>query len=357
MPAQDQPFLPDAYLLPGGNERTEFARSGARVIFIEITNRCNLLCQTCPRTYFTREKLKTLTFDEYLFIAEQFPAMQRAILHGIGEPLLNRQLPQIIEYLKAQGIQVLINSNGTLLTPAWQDKIVTSGLDEYRCSIDGATKDTYARIRGKDMLAKVTAGLEGLLQTRDRSGSKTPLVSIWCVATQENLAEIPDLVRLAARLGVKEVYLQRMVYFSKEKETQYGMAQDEQAIFGRKQADQEKIIAECEMLSQQLGVHLNASGARDPRNSLAAARTAESAPWKQCTRPWTTAYVTANGNCLPCCISPFATSNYYSLIMGNVFHQSFQEIWNGERYRQFRAQFLSLHPHQACAGCGVGWSI
>ena len=74
-----------------------------RMVFIEVTNRCNLLCETCPRTYFTREPLKSLTFDEFRMVAEQFPEMRRCALHGIGEPLLNRDLPRMIVYLKARG--------------------------------------------------------------------------------------------------------------------------------------------------------------------------------------------------------------------------------------------------------------
>jgi radical SAM protein with 4Fe4S-binding SPASM domain len=74
-------------------------------------------------------------------------------------------------------------------------------------------------------------------------------------------------------------------------------------------------------------------------------------------RPWTTAYVTANGNCLPCCISPFATSNYNSLILGNLFKRPFAELWQDHLYQRFRTDLLSLHPHQACASCGVYWSL
>jgi radical SAM protein with 4Fe4S-binding SPASM domain len=74
-------------------------------------------------------------------------------------------------------------------------------------------------------------------------------------------------------------------------------------------------------------------------------------------RPWTTAYITANGNALPCCISPFATSDYASLQLGNVFEQPFGDLWNAERYQSWRARLLSDHPPTACAGCGVFWSL
>lgn len=350
-------FLPDAYRLPEGMVRRSIAAIDPRVVFIEVTNRCNLLCETCPRTYFTREPLRSLTYDEFVFIAEQFPEMRRAVLHGIGEPLLNKELPQIIAYLKRREIEVLFNSNGTLLTPAWQEALVRSGLDEYRCSIDGAEPATYARIRGADLLHKIEQGLAGLVQTRARLRAESPRISIWCVVTKENLHELPDLVRLAARLGVPEVYVQRMTYFGHEPEAQYGMARGELAIFGADADRQDEIIAQCEALSTTLGVDFRAAGARDPRNSLAAARPADDHPWQACLRPWTTAYVTANGNCLPCCISPFATHDYESLILGNLFEKPFRELWNDALYRQFRTDFFTDKPHKACANCGVFWSL
>ncbi len=353
----EQAFLPDAYRLPDGAVRG--ARMGAmpRMVFVEVTNRCNLRCETCPRTYFTREPLKTLTFAEFRAIADQFPAMQRCALHGIGEPLLNRELPAMIAYLKDRGVEVLFNSNGTLLTPAWQEALARSGLDQYRCSIDGARRETYARIRGADLLDKVVAGLGGLVQTKVRLGLSTPQISIWCVATRENIAELPELVRMAADLGVPEVYLQRMVFFAQDAGQQYGMARQDLAIFDSALGQQEAIVAECEALSAQLGIAFHASGGRDLRGSLAAKRSAGDAPWRACMRPWTTAYVTANGNCLPCCISPFSTSNYESLILGNLFERPFADIWNETAYGMFRERLLSVDPHPACAGCGVLWSL
>ena len=204
----DQLFLPDAYRLPDGAQRGAAMEALPAMVFIEVTNRCNLLCETCPRTYFTRGPLKSLTFDEFRTIAEQFPEMRRCALHGIGEPLLNRELPRMIAYLKERGVEVLFNSNGTLLTPVWQEALACSELDQFRCSIDGARPETYAHIRGANLLPKVVEGLAGLAQTKARLGLATPQVSIWYVATRENIAEPPEaLARLAAAVGVPEVYL------------------------------------------------------------------------------------------------------------------------------------------------------
>jgi len=353
----EQKFLPAEYHLPDDSLRGAIVNGGPKVVFIEVTNRCNLLCETCPHTYFQREPLKSLSLNQFIRIAEQFPQMRRTLLHGIGEPLLNRELPEIIKYLKQRDVEVIINSNGTLLTPKWQENIIGSGLDQYRCSIDGAKDETYARIRGANLLPKLRLGLEGLVKTKERLGAKTPQISIWCVATRENLQELPDLLRLAADLGVPEVYMQRMVYFAGEPEKQYGMARDDLVIFGRDENEEDRIIEECTELSAKLGINFLASGGRDPINSLAAARSSDFTPWQACMRPWTTAYITANGNCLPCCISPFATDDYESLILGNLFERPFSEIWNENSYQKFRTELLSDHPHKACASCGVYWSI
>ena len=353
----EQKFLPDAYRLPESSMRGPIAELNPKVVFIEVTNQCNLLCQTCPRTYFQREPLKTLSLNEFIFIAEQFPQMQRALLHGIGEPMLNAELPEIIRYLKERKVEVIINSNGTLLTDKWQRNLIQSGLDQYRCSIDGATDETYARIRGVALLHRLKKGLEGLVRTKERLGMTTPNISIWCVATRENLQELPDLLRLATDLGVSEVYVQRMVYFARQPDQQYGMACNEIAIFGKEDNVEVKIIDECTRFSSELGIRFLASGGRDPINSLAAARLADFSPWQACMRPWTTAYITANGNCLSCCISPFATDDYQNLILGNLFVRPFHEIWHEPLYRKLRTDLLSEHPNQACASCGVYWSL
>jgi MoaA/NifB/PqqE/SkfB family radical SAM enzyme len=327
------------------------------VVFIEVTNRCNLLCQTCTHTYFEREPLKSLSLNEFISIAEQFPQLQRALLHGIGEPLLDLNLPEIIRYLKGRDVEVIINSNGTLLTEKWQRNLIESGLDQYRCSIDAASDENFARIRGVDLLPRLKKGLEGLVRTKERLGSETPHISIWCVATRENLPELPHLVRMAANLGVPEVYMQRMVYFACQPDQEYGMARRELAIYGEDDDTEAEIIEECTQLSARLGIKFLASGGRDAKNSLAAARSADFSPWQACLRPWTTTYVTVHGNCLPCCISPFATSNYESLVLGNLFERPFDVIWNAPLYQEFRLNLLRKSPGQVCDQCGVAWSL
>src|SRR5439155_13300251 len=87
-------------------------------LYLEVTNRCNLRCRTCPQFFGMSEASADLTVERVAQIAAQLPRLKRAVLHGIGEPLLNPHLPQIVTLLKARGVHVLFNTNGTLLRPA-----------------------------------------------------------------------------------------------------------------------------------------------------------------------------------------------------------------------------------------------
>jgi radical SAM protein with 4Fe4S-binding SPASM domain len=349
-------YLPSAYRAVDAATRAAFTDEQPHCVFIEVTNHCNLLCETCPRTFTTYEEPKTLGWDDFLRIVDQFPKMERAVLHGIGEPLINKDLPRMIAHLKARNVYVLFNTNATLLNADWSRQLIASGLDEMRCSVDGADPKTYALIRGAPLLHKIVTNLSAFMAMQQEMGATTPRTSLWMTGMRENINELPDLLRLAAKMGVPEVYLQRMVYYH-ESETAPGLMDAGHGLFDDFDKQVERLIVECELLAAELGVHFKAAGATNPHASLEASKQRDQKPWKACMRPWTTAYITANGNALPCCISPFATQNYDSLKLGNVFEQSFDELWNDTRYQQWRESLLSDTPHEACAGCGVHWSL
>ncbi len=349
-------YLPASYRAVDAATRAAYVESHPRCVFIEVTNHCNLLCETCPRTFVSYEEAKTLSWENFLKIVEQFPKMDRAVLHGIGEPLINKDLPRMIAHLKKRDVYVLFNTNATLLNQKWSRELIESGLDEMRCSIDGADPRTYAHIRGAPLLNKIVSNLTEFMQIQQEMGADTPRASIWMTGMRENVGELPDLLRLAAKMGVPEVYLQRMVYYHEAEEAP-GMLKDGHGLFSNFDEEVDQLVVECEALADELGIMFKASGATNPRSSLEASKQSDSQPWKGCMRPWTTAYITANGNALPCCISPFATRDYESLKLGNLFDQSFDEIWNNSNYQQWRKRLLSDAPHEACAGCGVNWSL
>src|SRR6202521_5438788 len=184
-----------------------------RSIYIEPTSRCNELCQQCPRTLLSREDDRDLSFDSFRYIVDQFPELERVVLHGLGEPLLNKDLPRMISYLKARGTYVLFNSNGILLNAKRGQALIDAGLDEYRLSMDGATRATYAHVRGVDAFDKIWRNVKAFIAMQKEQNASKPAFSLWFTAMRENLHELPALIDLADENGVREVYMQRLVYF------------------------------------------------------------------------------------------------------------------------------------------------
>src|SRR5262245_14190257 len=332
------------------SKRPPLAPTLPRTLYLETTNRCDSACQTCLRTFQTLEPPKDLPLHEVRQIVAQFPRLDRVVLHGIGEPLLNKQIFEIVAYLKTTGATVLFNSDAISLTQKRAAQLIDSGLDEYRVSMDAASRETYAKIRGVDQFERVIRNLSVLVSLQQQRGCHTPRVSMWFTTLKANLDELPAFIRLAARLGVPEVNAQRLVFYGQ------GLAVQEQSLHRRLEERQHHVLAEAETLAQQYGIVFKASGATTPLQSLNGA-TPEQRPWAGCQRPWTLSYVTANGNVLPCCISPWTTKSYRNLVLGNAFTTGFGQIWNGERYQQFRQDFETDVAPDPCHGCGRLWSF
>ena len=72
-------------------------------LYLETTNRCNLLCETCPRTFEELEPPADMSWELFTRIVDQYPNIERVVLHGIGEPMMVRDLPRMVRYLKDRG--------------------------------------------------------------------------------------------------------------------------------------------------------------------------------------------------------------------------------------------------------------
>ena len=323
-----------------------------RSIYIEPTSRCNEFCQQCPRTLLSREDDRDLSFDKFRQIVDQFPVLDRVVLHGLGEPLLNKELPQMICYLKDRGTYVLFNSNGIALTPKRGQMLIDAGLDEYRLSMDGSTRETYAHVRGVDAFEKIWRNVRAFIAMQKEQNASKPAVSLWFTAMRENLHELPGLVELAGDSGVPELYLQRLVYFEE------GLANSKQSLFRRSSREELEIVHRAEEMCKERGIKFNAAGSATPIESLV--RDFGERPWSGCGRPYSLTYITSSGNVLSCCFATFGHRNakeyYEERVLGNVFEEPIEAIWHGPRYEAFRNAFESDHPARHCSQCGLNWS-
>ena len=345
------PIVPRRYFEAVGEQRSPLAEAPPICVYLEVTNRCNLLCETCPRTFEALEPPADMSWELFTSIVDQLPGLARAVLHGVGEPMLVKNLPRMIRYLKERGVYVLFNTNGTLLAPRRRRELIETGLDELRVSLDAAEAQSFLAVRGKNFFDRIVRNVGEFAALQKELGAATPRLSLWLTGLKETIAQLPDFVRLAARIGVNEVYLQRLVFDDLGR----GLAREESSLFEKTRREEDDAIAAAQTLGRALGVTIDASGATEPGISLRRGR--DEAPWSACRRPWSLMYFTAHGRALPCCIAPFSARGYETYTLGDATQQTLREIWNGSAYQDFRTALVSETPPKPCRNCGLRWSL
>ncbi len=130
-------------------------------IYVYPTNSCNFRCSYCAhsmsneelkRKYeFTKDTMKLDTYRKVISQASEFPQKVKVLsLTGVGEPLLNKNIAEMIKIAKESGAfdKIEFISNGSLLTPELSDALIDNGLDCLRISLQGLTSEKYKEVCG-----------------------------------------------------------------------------------------------------------------------------------------------------------------------------------------------------------------
>jgi MoaA/NifB/PqqE/SkfB family radical SAM enzyme len=161
-------------------------------LIIESSNYCNLKCVMCPYKVMTREKC-TMSMSLYRKIIDDAASMSmtEVAISGYLEPLLDKFLYERINYAKFKGLRVGFSSNGTLLLKNDNiTQILDSKLDWIAFSVDGATKETYEKIRIGARFENVVNGVSKLVQKKAEMHLATPEIHINCCVQADNYDEI-----------------------------------------------------------------------------------------------------------------------------------------------------------------------
>jgi radical SAM protein with 4Fe4S-binding SPASM domain len=319
-----------------------------RELQIEVTGACNLRCRMCLVRY--REPLDrrraSIDFERFKALVGALPELEKVTLQGLGEPLMAPELFAMLEYGAARGLRMGFNTNATLLTRATAERLVDVQLDWLHVSLDGATAATYESIREGSRFDKVERNVRGLVEVMRARGAVRPRLSIVFVAMRRNLAELPDVVRLAAAWGIPTLRVQNLSHSFSDTDP----AGDYQEI---------REFAEAEALWQSPSAA--ADGVLDDARALAAALgvqlrlpvlDGEAAPppgQPGCDWPWRSAYVRQDGRVQPCCMLMGADR----AILGDLAAAPFPVIWRGAGYEAFRAALVTDKPPDVCRGCSM----
>lgn len=278
------------------------------VLNIEPTNACNASCYYCPRKKSVKKNgIHYLSIEDFKNIVDQINANELIMLnlHKDGEPLLHRDLPKMVEYLKEKDVAQIIhvNTNGILINSKTGCGIIEREIDDITISIDAAREETYFRLKRMKGLKLLEDNIKRVLDYREKIGSKTRI--------RVKIMEFNEIDN-------EEIQLFR--------ERWAGIADEVQVT----------------------GIH-NWSGAVDVQ--ITDEQTDERYP---CALLWYMLAVNSNGK-----VSICSVDWDYSGVVGDTYKQSIYEIWNGRLLKDIRrAQLKGIwNDPKVCKECVVWVSI
>jgi radical SAM protein with 4Fe4S-binding SPASM domain len=257
---------------------------------IEATNACNLKCIMCPRTDLVNAgtfwKIQRFDFEAYRRLVDE------GVQHGLcsikyqylGEPLMNPQLVEMIEYAKQTGVlDVMFNTNATLLTEDMARRLIASGVDKVFFSFDSPYREQYNHIRVGADYDKVIHNIRRFMEIREEMGVLKPFTRVSMVVMKDN--------------------------------------QQEQEAFQELFAPIVDAVAYVDYLD-----HSNQSNP-DRMTIPKASRNGKFC----CPQLWQRMFIHPDGVVTVCCVDAAR-----ELKVGNIFEQSAQEIWLGAKYQRLR---------------------
>lgn len=321
-----------------------------RSIVIESTDRCNLLCITCPRLSYDY-KPRDLTMEAFMKLVPALKHYDNVDLTGWGEPLLHKQLFDMIRISREQGCTAGFITNATLLDDKRGRKLLEAQVNWMFVSIDGADPGTFSGIRIGGDLGKVVNNVRHFVQLREEYKTPKyngPFLSTTFTMNRANFAEVPDFVTLASDIGFDQIHIKNQDVVSKPDDVQ-------QILFPF--SDDQPAIPYDELKSKFAQARLIAEerGARLLLPTFEYGFTNTCVPMQQ-----GGVYVAATGDISPCVNLGHPTPRMMpdgsyiknsGLVFGNINKDAFETMWQTPTWTQFRDEFSQGVVPKACEGC------
>ena len=312
---------------------------------VESTTICNLRCVMCTHSFNGVDRPRHMPDEVIDKIAEAMRTARILMLHGIGEPLAAPAFWRVLERkLYHPETQLAINTNLQLLNDRKLDQLLACEAQiTINVSIDAATERTYRRIRGADF----NVVIDNIRKIISRRNGDNPRIIMNMTLMRENIDEVIPFIEMAKDLGVSEVQMWHLNQWDKEflenfrqtREDGWEFDYEAQGLWNYPALSNATLHAATKR-AEELGVTLGMGAGKtiyfaeeeeeeeeeneEPQQPLPES----SQTVKDCTYPWKGMVVYADGSVRPCC---YAARN-----VGNLNHQSFDEIWNGRDMRRLR---------------------
>ncbi len=324
-------------------------RNAPESLQIETTSKCNLKCKMCSLT--TGDTLSSHNPDHmsdeiWGKIVPIAKLCNGVNLTGYGEPLLNKNFLSFLKELNHEKIHFGMSTNGTLLNESIANELASLDyLSHINFSIDSPEVKGYRSIRG-GLVNKALTGLKNFMAV-----TRFPeRVTVSSVLLQENIKDLANFPQILAELGAKRFFLQGLI-------DQNVLCSEYQLLH---EPDLFEFLDEIHHKCNEYDIEITTSLAERlelernfPNQALLyfSDDAFAEGETKKCGVPWEIPFIDREGRVFPCCHG----SRDKLFIMGHLQQESWDEIWNGKRFRDFRLSLLmggSIVP-RICQSCNA----
>ena len=231
-----------------------------------------------------------------------------------GEPLLNKDLPQMIREAHEAGLYTIVSTNSQAMTPELAEALVQSGLDRIIISMDGLSEASYNAYRIGGSLEKTKSALQYLRAAKNQSpitNHQSPIIELQVLRLRSN-------------------------------EHEWRAFKQQYKLFG---ADR-LVFKTAQLYDYQNGHPLMPTNPKYSRYILGKdGKYHRRELRKGCFRVWSGAVITTNGDVLPCC---YDKSHAYAY--GNIMEKPLRELFTNDKALAFRQAAFRQTP-QICQEC------
>lgn len=282
-------------------------------IYFFPTNLCNFRCRYCAHfgglKQFEKEyglKAESMSLETFKRTIDQLKDFSNQVkvinLSGQGEPLLNKQLPEMIAYAKeskvAKNIEII--TNASLFCHELSKRLIDSGIDTIRISLQGMNNQKYKDICGFNLdFNKLVSEIEYLYSIK---GSTSVFVKVMDIALEE---------------GEEELFYKT-----------FGTISDRMYI------EQCKPVYDSVEMTQNIETETDRYGRKHEHRDV-------------CPLPFYMLGILPDGTVSPC------ETIYVPITLGNIWTESIIEMWNGKKMQDFQTMQLrkKRYMNPQCARC------
>jgi radical SAM protein with 4Fe4S-binding SPASM domain len=303
----------------------QFARTGPFYVTWDIVGRCNLQCIGCP--YHTPLKshnppARDFPLEAFQRLCDELMEVGTCtlVLQGSGEPFLHPDLFRMVQTAKANGFEVVILTNGTLLNRDMCEQLIESGADTLKVSLWATSPSEFEQnypSTPERMFDRIVDGLSTLSSVKKIQGASLPKGIFYYVINRNNYHSISNAVDLAVNTGCDGIHFSIMHDSSRT----VGSLVLEEDDMRRVDDDLRKV--ETRLNDLHMAHNIDRVRFRYQIGEFVLDRV-------PCYSFWYHVRVQLDGRVFPCgrCAP--------EMDFGNIHTQSFEDIWNGEAIRAFR---------------------